>query len=355
MKVKTVRQKGSKRKLLQNIEMLAQSADAKTVFDGFSGTGIVSAHLRSKGYQVTANDLSASSYLYGKVFLEGYNKRVVENAVTHLNNLKPVRGWLTKNYSGEKIRLIRGTGGKKESRPLGFTPENAMMIDAARQWVEEASFGDERDRRAVVFSIVLAADRVFNNNGDQKSSLKMWTTAALKKIKFKAPTLIEGPTGTQLQGDILNTKLVADLVYLDPPYTRGVLYPACYHLNDSIAMWDKPLLDYSYAIPRPERVCFRKRGQVAGGFYNKGTAVDSFRKLLNNCEAKMVVLSYSDAPRNVLSFEQLMDICGEFGETSVLTKEHAICTQFSSMNKISDSLKEFFIKINLGTIVKEVR
>ena len=65
MKIKTVAYKGSKRKLLQNIEMLAESVGAQTVFDGYSGTGIESAHLRSKGYQVMANDLSASSYLYG--------------------------------------------------------------------------------------------------------------------------------------------------------------------------------------------------------------------------------------------------------------------------------------------------
>ena len=45
MKFKTVAYKGSKRKLLNDIELIASDIGARTVFDGFSGTGIVSAHL----------------------------------------------------------------------------------------------------------------------------------------------------------------------------------------------------------------------------------------------------------------------------------------------------------------------
>ncbi len=61
LKINTVAYKGSKRKLLENIERFAEEIEAETVFDGFSGTGIVSAFLRSKGYVVCANDLNESS------------------------------------------------------------------------------------------------------------------------------------------------------------------------------------------------------------------------------------------------------------------------------------------------------
>lgn len=347
MKIKTVTYKGSKRKLLKNIEHFAKESKAKTVFDGFSGTGIVGAYLRSEGYRVFANDLNASSYLYGRVFLEGYNESIVKGAVEHLNNIKPHKGWLTENYSGEKERLVRGTGGKKEKRPLGFIKENAMMIDAAREWIKNNPLADDRDTNAVVFSIILAADKVFNNSNDQKSSFKKWTNNARKQIKYELPTLINGPVGTQKRGNILEISIKADLVYFDPPYTHGVLYPACYHLNDSLTLWDKPELDHTYAIPRPKRVCFRKNGQIAGEFYGKGSAEQSFKKLLLNCDAKNIVLSYSNAPRNVLSFEQLMDLCSDVGEVKLTTVDHKICTQFTSMKKISNSLKEYFIKIQL--------
>ena len=73
---KTVAYKGSKRKLVSKIVDLAKEVNARRVFDGFSGTGIVSAVLRANGFSVTANDLNPSSYVFGKVFLEGYNHHI---------------------------------------------------------------------------------------------------------------------------------------------------------------------------------------------------------------------------------------------------------------------------------------
>jgi len=342
----TVAYKGSKRKLLENIEFFAKDIDAKTVFDGFSGTGIVSAFFRSKGYTVCANDLNDSSYLYGKVFLEGFDLKIVEDTVRRFNELKPVSGWTTENYSGTKKRVIRGTGGKIEERPKAFTRENAQKIDAARDYLETINLS-EKNKNAAIFSIILAADSVFNNGNDQKSSLKKWQTKAKRDIVFKMPTLITGPVGTQHRGNVKEMSVPkVDFAYLDPPYTHGVLYSACYHLNDSLATWKKPMLDHSYALPRPEKICFRKNGESAGPFYSRKTAYDDFDKLIGSIDCKRLVLSYSDAPRNVLGIDELMEICSKYGDCSVFSKEHKICTQASSMKKVSSSLKEFFVVLD---------
>lgn len=346
MKVKTVAYKGSKRRLLANVEHYCKEIAATSVFDGFSGTGIVSAHLRSRGYIVTANDINYSSYIYGCVFLHGYDEQVVKTLLEQMNGLLPLHGWITENYSGDRERVIRGTGGRKEIRPLGYTKNNAMRIDAAREWVESLDSVSTNDKNALVFSIVHAADKVFNNSTDQKSSLKAWTSASQKPINFTLPTLIEGPTGTQLQGDVLSLDVEADLVYFDPPYTHGVLYASCYHLNDSIAKWDKATLDHTYAIPRPQAVCFRKNGEKAGGFYNKRTAADAFNNILGTSKCKRIVLSYSDAPRNVLTIEELIAICCKYGDVKVESHDHKICTQPSDLKKISTALKEYFIVID---------
>ena len=85
MKYKTVAYKGSKRKLLNDIEMIAKDIGARTIFDGFSGTGIVSAHLRHKGFQVDANDISESAYIFGSVFLQSYNNQIQK--MNHLDQL----------------------------------------------------------------------------------------------------------------------------------------------------------------------------------------------------------------------------------------------------------------------------
>ena len=346
MKIKTVAYKGSKRKLLENIEHYAREIDAKTFFDGFSGTGIVSAHMRHKGYRVTSNDLSKSSYIYGSVFLRSFD---VSNVLAHLEKiraLEPQHGWITENYSGTRERVIRGTGGQREVRPLGFIKSNAMRIDAAREYIANIQDINDDDRNALIFSVILAADKVFNNSNDQKSSLKDWHKNALAAISFTMPTKITGPVGQPLCGNLKDITPTADLVYYDPPYTHGVLYPSCYHLNDSLATWSKPELDYDYAIPRPKEVCFRKSGKTAGSFYSKVEAQESFRKIIGNARCQRLVLSYSDAPRNTVDIPTLVSICEEFGKVQVETKEHRLCTQFKSMNRVSKDLKEFFVIID---------
>ena len=344
MKIRTVGYKGSKRKLLHMILDYATEINAETAFDGFSGTGIVSAHLRSNSIVTSANDLNHSSYIYGRVFLEGFNEEVVEHHLQIMNQINPASGWLTDNYSGTVNRLVRGTG-ERADRPLGLIVPNAMKIDAARDYVDSLVDIDERDRNALIFSTILGLNSVFNNPTDQKSAFKKWSKASLKDVSFSSPTLVRGPTGTQHKGDIFEVEAEkVDFVYYDPPYTHGVLYGSCYHLNDSLALWDKPSVDKDYAIPRPERAVFR--GKKAGSFYSKATAPADFRRLLGLREAKRTVLSYSDAPRNCISIENLTEISKEFGRVTVENVHHKICTQYNSQNKISNSLKEYFIIID---------
>ena len=344
MSYKTVSFKGSKRKLLLNIEKRIKEVEAKEIFDGFSGTGIVSAHLRSQGYKVYANDKMPSCNLFASVFLNGFDIRAVAKHIEHINWLAGNAGWVTANYSGERKRMIKGIK-QIESRPLGFTKSNAMKLDVAREYAD--LIANERDRNAVIFSIILAMDKVFNNTNDQKSCLKDWTPAALSDVVFEIPTLVEGPKGKVYRGDILKVrKKNYDVVYLDPPYTAGVLYDTCYHLNDSVAIWDQPALDLDYAIPRPERAAYRKKNQPAGAYYSKPRAIEDFTELLESFNYKRLILSYSDAPRNILDRGELESICKNLGTLTVDAIDHKICSQPNSLNKVSDKLKEFLFIID---------
>ena len=344
MSFKTVPLKGSKRKLLLNIEKRIKEVEATNVFDGFSGTGIVSAHLRSQGYKVYASDKMASCNLFASVFLNGFNMRAVAKHIEHINWLAGNEGWITENYSGERNRMIKGIK-EIESRPLGFIRSNAMKLDVARNYAELIT--DENDRNAVIFSIILAMNKVFNNTNDQKSCLKNWTSAALSDIVFEIPTLVQGPKGKVYEGDIIDVrKKNYDVVYLDPPYTAGVLYDTCYHLNDSVAIWDQPALDQDYAIPRPERAAYRKKNKSAGAYYSKPRAVEDFTKLLESFTYKRLILSYSDAPRNILTRDELKSICEKQGVLTIDSIDHKICSQPNSLKKISNSLKEFLFIID---------
>jgi len=344
--IKTVPYKGSKKKLLPYVKNFADEIGANTIFDAFSGCGVVSAYLRQAGHTVFANDLNYSSYIYSRVFLEGYDLERVQDHVDAMNNLEGVSGWVTENYSGTRSRVIRGTGGAVENRPCGFKLENAKKIDAAREYIKDCLEISECDKNALIFSVILGANEVFNNTSDQKSAFKNWMERAKKDVIFELPTLVSGPRGTSFNDNIYNlTPPTVDMVYLDPPYTHGVLYASCYHLNDSLALWDKPSLNREYALPRPDRASFRNK--EPGKFYSKKTIQKDFRQLLNRfSETKRIVLSYSDAPRNTIKIKKLIPICKDIGKVKVFSAQHKICTQFNIQKKWSSELKEFFIVID---------
>lgn len=345
MKYKTVGFKGSKRKLLETIQKLTEEVpNAETFFDGFSGSGIVSAHMRQQGFKVTANDKMPSAALFARVFLNGFDEDLIEKALITLNNLPEKDGWLFQNYSGKYLRQVRGVAAPVW-RPRAFIESNAKKLDAAFEYIHTLGASPEKD--ALLFSAIQALNSVFNGTNDQKSSLAEWTAKSQKTVEFKMPTLITGKKGDVECCEIFDVKNTqADVVYLDPPYTTGVLYDACYHLNDSVVLWDKPDLDHSYALPRPDRVCFRKNQECAGAFYMKKTVKDDFDKLLGQFDCKRIILSYSNGTRNAISFSDLLLTSQKHGTVKVYDQSHKLCMQPKKMKKQQKNLVEFFFVID---------
>jgi len=344
MKVNTIAYKGSKKKLLENIK---QYTIGETFLDAFCGSGVVSAYMRNCGKIVCANDKNYSSYLFTKVFLEGFEQKEIDFYLDEINQLKGINGWITQNYSGEKFRKSKRSDSEDGIFPMAFTTENAQKIDHARDYVENLNI-NKKNKNALVFSIILAADNVLNNTCDQKSSFKKWLPRAKNNIKFISPKNITGPEGTAYNSDILEIKQEKfDTVYLDPPYSNGVLYASCYHINDSIALWDKPTLNYSYALPRPERACFNNK--KSGMFYSKKNIKNDFKKILNKFKnSKRIIISYSDCPKNLISIQEIINISENYGKVTVNNIKHKICSQSLSQKKSINNLNEYFIIINMN-------
>jgi len=345
MKYNTIGFKGSKRKLLKTItELTLEVEDIETFYDGFSGSGIVSAHMRQSGLEVYASDKSPSAALYASVFLTGFDKELVGMAIKKINNLTGKKGWIYKNYSGNFLRPVRGETAP-QWRPRAFTLANGQKLDAIFDYIH--SLQSSAEKNALLFSAIIAMNKVFNGTNDQKSSLKKWSASSKKSVVLETPTLIEGISGIVEHCDIFDiSNTEVDVVYLDPPYTTGVLYDACYHLNDSVVLWDKPSVDNSFALPRPDRVCFKKNQKCAGAFYMKKTVHDDFDNLLKKFDCKRIILSYSNGPRNAISFADLLLICQKHGNVTVYDQDHKICMQPKSMKKQQKNLVEYFFVID---------
>ena len=93
---------GSKLKLIPQILQLIKKVNAKTVWDGFSGTTRVSQALAKSGYRVISSDIAAWSEVFGACYL--LNKKRPEDyqdLIDHLNAVPPVDGWFTEFYGGQ--------------------------------------------------------------------------------------------------------------------------------------------------------------------------------------------------------------------------------------------------------------
>ena len=345
MKYKTIGFKGSKRKLLDIITKLTlEVEDVETFYDGFSGSGIVSAHMRQNGLEVFSSDKSPSASLYARVFLNGFDTDIVKNHIKTLNSITGKKGWIYKNYSGTFLRPVRGET-SPQWRPRAFSLANGEKLDSIFDYIHNLPDSAEKD--ALLFSAIIAMNKVFNGTNDQKSSLKDWSAASKKAVQLELPTLIKGIQGTVENCDIFETNNTeVDVVYLDPPYTTGVLYDACYHLNDSVVLWDKPVVDNSFALPRPDRVCFKKNQKCAGAFYIKKTVKNDFDNLLAQFDCKRIILSYSNSPRNAISFADLLLVCQKHGTVTVYDTDHKICMQPKTMKKRQKNLVEYFFVID---------
>ena len=194
MKYKTTGFKGSKRKLLPAITKLTlEVEDVETFYDGFSGSGIVSAHMRHNGLEVFSSDKSPSAALYAGVFLNGFDKDLVEKEIKKINNLTGKKGWIFKNYSGNFLRPVRGEA-SPQWRPRAFSVSNGQKLDAIFDYIH--SLQPSAEKNALLFSAIIAMNKVFNGTNDQKSSLKEWSSSSKKDVRLEVPTLIEGIRGT---------------------------------------------------------------------------------------------------------------------------------------------------------------
>ncbi len=167
---------GSKLRLLPYIIEEIRNLDVKDILDGFSGTTRVSQALSQLGYDVTANDISEWSEVFGHCYLlsakpDSFYRPFIEE----LNSLEGYDGWFTGHYGGDS--------------PLGKRPfqiHNTRKLDAIRDRIDEYDL-DFTDRSVLLTSLILSLDSVDNTLGHFASYLAGWSarsynTTAIKSI-----------------------------------------------------------------------------------------------------------------------------------------------------------------------------
>ena len=279
---------GSKKDLLGAIGEIVSKLGATTAIDVFSGTTRVAQYLRQMGLSVQTSDLSWATSVYAATYVHNRSNAHLRGVIDLLNDVVPLEGWLTANYTGEGPQEALRSDGRC------FQRKNTMKADAARDAIDALDL-EPWEHATLVTSIIRALDAVDNTVGVQQAYLKEWCKRSYKDIVFELPACVEGPTGQHFEGDCLSIGYApADVAYIDPPYSAHS-YATYYHIWDSIARWDKPETGLK-ARRRADRVSNSQSfdSEMVSPWNSKKTALTAFRSLVDRLPVKHCVISYSD-------------------------------------------------------------
>lgn len=301
---------GSKQALLGKIlEFVAEKQSTPgRIIDVFTGTTRVAQAFRAAGWTVETSDLSWASETYAHAFL----MRTAESGaripalIERLRALpeNTVAGWLTSHYC--EVSAVDDP----TTRIQMWTRANGLRADAMRDAIAAWEAAEEithHEAMILTAALIMALDKVDSSVGVQQAYLKKWATRALNSldlVDLPAPT--EGPVAVAHHvGDALNaTYSAADIAYIDPPYSAHS-YATYYHIWDSIARWDKPVVGLK-TNRRIDRVAGSDQydSGMVSKWNSKRTALNAFIQLLERLPVRAALVSYND--ESLVPLEELV-------------------------------------------------
>ena len=301
--------------------------------DPFAGSGAVSRLARWLGCRVLANDwepyayvLNFASLCVGPSEVEGLFRGAARALLAELNSLgAPRREYVARHYAPRSTAAA-----DYRTERLFYTRENALAIDAMRERLEELYPGfqpaDPEDRKCkylLLASLLYGASTHVNTSGVFKACHKGFgghgrdaLGRILAPIRLRLPELLDGPpaeAGCQEAADFARGR-PADLCYLDPPYNQHQ-YGSNYHLLNTIALWDRPVVSQER---RADGSLRRKAGiredwvRTRSAYCYRASAAAALAGLLEAVDARYLVLSYST--EGLIPFEELEALLEPQGE-----------------------------------------
>jgi adenine-specific DNA-methyltransferase len=301
---------GNKFKLIPFIRRVVdeECGDVRSVLDAFSGTGSVSFAFFDK--QLLVNDMMYCNYLAALCWfspLDFETKKVAE-LLEYYNNAD------TSGEDNYMYQTFRDTYfSANVCRKIGFVREDVERRFAAGEL-------NERERAAVITSLVYAMDRISNTYGHYDSYIQHATynnDFELRLPKLDYPLNAENRC-FNMDANALAPEVTCDLAYLDPPYNSRN-YCDAYHLLENVARWEKPAV---------EGVARKMDRSAMKSEYCKVTANESLEDLVNHLQCRYILLSYNNNGQKLqvrsnakISDSEIMRILGNRGEVKVFTQD----------------------------------
>ncbi|MBM44605.1 MAG: DNA methyltransferase [Phycisphaerae bacterium] len=295
---------GSKRTLLPSIlEQVDAVPNCSSVLDLFSGTSRVGHALKDAGYRVIANDHNAYAHTLATCYVQADRDDLlgdVQDLVDECNAIVGRAGWFTKTFC-QQSRFIH--------------PRNGARIDSIREHLESLDLPHEL-KAVMLVSLMEAADRVDSTTGVQMAYLKQWAKRAMKDMELRVPNMLPQADPGKGEAHCLDAadaaRFKVDVAYLDPPYNQHS-YLGNYHVWESLVRWDKPEV-YGVACKRTD--CKTRKSP----FNRKREIADALEQVINNLEAKVVIMSFNN--EGYLQRAELEAMLADRGDITVLEHDY---------------------------------
>jgi adenine-specific DNA-methyltransferase len=328
---------GNKRKLLGLIEQALPAAargHGKTFLDVFAGSGVVSRFAKSMGYQVFSNDWEPYARVINGCSIENNKPPTFrkfggyEAALHSLNSLRPQTDWVTKNlcprsdtrYDTNRDRMF-------------YMRKNGRRIDAIRNEIlnwKESGWINQQEECCLLAPLLYQACYNSNTSGVFKAFHNGWggrTGTALYRIagdlSLSPAVFYDNGARNKVFCEDAQTlarqlrRKTLDIAYLDPPYNQHP-YGSNYHVLNSIALWDKPVVEASITHGNKSAIRTDWRTDRRSPYNHAKEASKAYSSLLETLNTRFILTSYSTD--GSIPLEELLAANVQRGHTSVVMR-----------------------------------
>lgn len=329
---------GSKTKLLGFIDdiLKSENIEFETFADIFAGTGAVANHFYNSSKVIVNDILVSNNYIYQAFFGKD---EIRENRLKERLKL----------YNTLDIKKYDDNYFSNNFSNTYFDVTNTKKIGIIRDDIEklfEKKIITQREKSYLCTSLIYALDKIANTVGHYDAYRKV--DIPEKKLFLLPLDIKNSKYSAEIYKDDANElvkKIKADVVYIDPPYNSRQ-YSDSYHLLENIATWKKEKV---FGVAKKIN-----RSHIKSK-YNMKSAGVAFCDLIDNINAKYILVSYNDMgssgnarSQSRISDHEILSALKRKGEVRIFETDFK---QFTTGKSSKDDLKEriFLCKVNVAT------
>ncbi|MCL2015175.1 MAG: Dam family site-specific DNA-(adenine-N6)-methyltransferase [Defluviitaleaceae bacterium] len=301
--------------------------NVQSLVDIFAGTGAVASAFADK--QIITNDLLHSNYITHIAWFSPlpYDATKITQTIECYNAANPqADNYMSLNFADTFFS-------KDDCKKIGFIREDIENL---------LTFGkiNEREHALLLTSLLYAVDKIANTCGHYDAYRKGVTLENRLELAVPVPFENLHPKNQCFNTDAnaLAKQIMADLVYIDPPYNSRQ-YSDAYHLLENLARWEKPAV---FGTARKmDRTSLKSD-------YCTSKATAAFADLIKNINAKYILLSYNNMGEKgngrsnaKITDADIMRILSEKGEVSIFTQNYKAFS--TGKSDIKDNQERLFL------------